>query len=63
MAIQGVSAILVEVVDDPDPIQVGEQTTYTVRVTNQGGGMDLRDVAVKAVLPAGIDPVSASNAG
>ncbi|HOY59491.1 MAG TPA: hypothetical protein PK640_15320 [Verrucomicrobiota bacterium] len=63
VAIQGVSAILVEVVDDPDPIQVGEQTTYTVRVTNQGGGMDLRDVTVKAVLPAGIDPVSASNAG
>ncbi len=63
VVIQGVNAILVEVVDDPDPIQVGEQTTYTIRVTNQGGGMDLRDVTVKAILPAGIDPASASNAG
>ncbi|RME94221.1 MAG: DUF11 domain-containing protein, partial [Verrucomicrobia bacterium] len=63
VVIQGVNAILVEVVDDPDPIQVGEQTTYTIRVTNQGGGMDLREVNVKAIFPAEIDPVAASNNG
>lgn len=61
--IQGVNAILVEMVDDPDPIQVGEKTTYTIRITNQGGGLDLSDVAVKAVFPAGITPSAASNAG
>jgi uncharacterized repeat protein (TIGR01451 family) len=61
--IQGVNAVLVELVDDPDPIQVGEQTTYTIRVTNQGGGLDLHDVAVQAVFPEGLDPVAASNAG
>ena len=61
--IQGVNAILVELVDDPDPIQVGENTTYTVRITNQGGGLDLRDIRVRAVFPEGLNPVAASNAG
>jgi hypothetical protein len=32
----GVSALLLEKGDDPDPIEVGEETTYYVRVTNQG---------------------------
>lgn len=32
----GIPAILLETEDDPDPIQLGETTTYTVRVTNQG---------------------------
>jgi hypothetical protein len=63
VVIQGINAILVEVVDDPDPIQVGEETTYTIRVTNQGGGMDLLDVAVKATFPAEINPGMASNNG
>ena len=33
---KGIAAVLLEVVDDPDPIQVGETTTYTIKVTNQG---------------------------
>lgn len=61
--VQGVNAILVEVVDDPDPIQVGEETTYTIRVTNQGGGLDLQDVAIKALFPSEITPTVASNGG
>jgi len=61
--IQGVNAILVEVVDDPDPIQVGEETTYTIRVTNQGGGLPLQDVAIKANFPPEVDPGAASNGG
>ncbi|MFO1511368.1 MAG: hypothetical protein U1F83_00390 [Verrucomicrobiota bacterium] len=28
--------MLLEAVDDPDPIQVGENTTYTIKATNQG---------------------------
>lgn len=63
VTIQGISAILVEVVDDPDPIQVGEETTYTIRVTNQGGGLDLRDVVVKAIFPDEMAPGAASGAG
>lgn len=61
--IQGVNAILVEMVDNPDPIQVGETTVYTVRITNQGGGLDLKDIAVRAVFPEGIDPAAASDGG
>ncbi|GIW77475.1 MAG: hypothetical protein KatS3mg104_2538 [Phycisphaerae bacterium] len=32
----GVPAIAIEVIDQPDPVRVGEQTTYTIEVTNQG---------------------------
>jgi hypothetical protein len=34
--VAGVPGILLEVVDDVDPIPVGSTTTYTIRVTNQG---------------------------
>jgi uncharacterized repeat protein (TIGR01451 family) len=57
----GVTGVLVEVVDDPDPIQVGETTTFTIRVTNQGSSRNIEQIAVKAFLPAEIDPVSASS--
>ncbi|MCX8109536.1 MAG: DUF11 domain-containing protein [Verrucomicrobiae bacterium] len=59
----GVTGVLVEVVDDPDPIQVGEFTTFTIRVTNQGSARNIEQIAVKATLPAEIDPVSASSGG
>ncbi len=35
-ALTGVPAILIEVADQPDPVRVGDQTTYTIVVTNQG---------------------------
>jgi uncharacterized repeat protein (TIGR01451 family) len=57
----GVTGVLVEVVDDPDPIQVGESTTFTIRVTNQGSTRDLKDIAVRAKFEDEMDPVSASN--
>lgn len=40
---KGVTGILVEMVDDPDPIMVGETTTYTIRITNQGS-MEITDI-------------------
>jgi uncharacterized repeat protein (TIGR01451 family) len=33
---RGLGAVLLEVVDDPDPIKVDDETVYTIRVTNQG---------------------------
>jgi uncharacterized repeat protein (TIGR01451 family) len=33
---EGVPAIVVELVDEPDPLLVGEETTFTVKVRNQG---------------------------
>jgi uncharacterized repeat protein (TIGR01451 family) len=35
-ALTGIPAILLEVQDTPDPVRVGDQTTYTIEVTNQG---------------------------
>jgi uncharacterized repeat protein (TIGR01451 family) len=57
-----VSALLLEKADNPDPIQVGENTSYTVKVTNQGTADD-SNVKVVVEFPAEIDPVSASNGG
>lgn len=59
---RGVSALLLEKADNPDPIQVGETTTYTVRVTNQGTAEDT-NVKIVVEFPGEIDPVSASNGG
>jgi uncharacterized repeat protein (TIGR01451 family) len=53
----GVSAILVEVVDDPDPILVGETTVYTIRLTNQGNA-DLLNVTTVAQYLKEITPIS-----
>jgi uncharacterized repeat protein (TIGR01451 family) len=41
---KGVPGVLLEVVDNPDPIPIGETTTYTIRVTNQGNA-DLTNLA------------------
>lgn len=55
---KGVAGILVEMVDDPDPIQVGETTTYTIRVTNQGNA-DLTNVTTLFQSDNETDPTSA----
>ncbi len=36
MEVKGIAAVLLECVDDPDPIEVGGELTYTIIVTNQG---------------------------
>lgn len=56
---KGVPGVLVEYVDDPDPIQVGETSNYTIRVTNQGY-IDLTNISVVVESDTEIDPVSAS---
>lgn len=58
----GISALLLEKGDNPDPIQVGEQTTYYVRVTNQGSSDDT-DIKVVVEFPKELTPVSADNGG
>ena len=55
---RGVGGMLVEAVDDPDPILVGGTTTYTVRVTNQGSG-DLININTVGSFPKELTPVSA----
>jgi uncharacterized repeat protein (TIGR01451 family) len=34
--VYGIAAVLLEVIDTKDPVQVGEQTTYVITATNQG---------------------------
>lgn len=57
--VRGIPAILLEVVDDPDPIQVGESTTYTIRVTNQGSAPGT-NIRLRATPPASQSLVSGS---
>ena len=59
----GVTGVLVEVVDDPDPIQVGETTTFTIRVTNQGSTRDIENMNVKSIFAEQMDPTTASARG
>jgi uncharacterized repeat protein (TIGR01451 family) len=59
----GVTGVLVEVVDDPDPIQVGETSTYTITVKNQSTSGTVDELDIVANFPAEISPVSASNSG
>lgn len=59
--IQGIPAILLEVVDITDPVEVGQQTTYVITVTNQGSAAD-NDIRIVAKLPAEQSFVSASGA-
>jgi len=54
---RGIAAVLLEVVDDPDPIQVGERTTYTIRVTNQGFA-DIHGVKIATTFDDEVQPVS-----
>lgn len=56
--IKGIPAILLEVVDNPDPIEVGGTTTYTIEVTNQGSAED-SNIVIVCELPEQQDFVSA----
>ena len=55
----GISAILLEKSDDPDPVAIGDTTTYTVKVTNQGNADD-KNVAVTVTIAPELVPVSSS---
>ncbi len=53
----GISAILLEVVDVSDPVEIGQATTYAITVTNQGSASD-KDIRVKCVLEEGMQYLS-----
>ena len=50
LLVEGVAAILFEVVDVADPIEVGGETSYEIRVVNQGSKA-ATNVQIVAVLP------------
>jgi hypothetical protein len=49
--VEGLSAILLEVVDTEDPIEVGADTAYEIRVTNTGSKTET-DIKIVATIPA-----------
>ncbi len=56
--VEGIAAILFEVVDVEDPIEVNGETTYEIRVVNQGSKA-ATNVHLVAELPAGMKAVAA----
>lgn len=56
--VEGIAAILFEVVDVDDPIEVNGETTYEIRVVNQGSKA-ATNVQLVADLPPGMKPVAA----
>lgn len=56
--VEGLAALMFEVVDTQDPIEVGGETVYEIRVTNQGSKSAV-NVQVVARMPAGIRAISA----
>ena len=55
----GIPAILLEKSDDPDPVAIGDTTTYTVKVTNQGTADDA-NVQIVVTLAPELAPVSSA---
>lgn len=56
--IEGIAAIMFEVVDVNDPVEKGGETTYEIRVVNQGSKA-ASNVQLVVNLPAGMRPIAA----
>jgi uncharacterized repeat protein (TIGR01451 family) len=59
LEVKGIQAILLECVDDPDPVELGTNTTYTISVTNQGSATGT-NIVIACTLPAEQEHVSAT---
>ncbi len=59
VTVEGIAALSFEVTDLSSPIETGGETTYEIRVSNQGT-KEAANVQVAAMLPAGLRAVSAS---
>lgn len=59
--VRGVPAVLLEVVDLVDPVEIGTETTYVITVTNQGSADDT-EITMLVELPTNFEFVSAGGA-
>jgi uncharacterized repeat protein (TIGR01451 family) len=57
VTVEGIAALMFEVVDMDDPIEVGGEATYEIRVVNQGSKA-AGNVQVMAIMPPGMRPLS-----
>ncbi|MFQ5731697.1 MAG: hypothetical protein ACE5KM_07065 [Planctomycetaceae bacterium] len=57
--VEGIAAILLEVVDVDDPVEVGAETYYEILVTNQGTEF-AKNIRISAVVPDGIKLLSST---
>ncbi len=55
----GIPAILLEVVDRQDPVEVGQETTYVITATNQGTAVGT-NIQINCGLESNVEHVSAS---
>lgn len=62
VVIEGIAAMLFEVRDVDDPIEVGGQTTYEIRVLNQGSKAAM-NIRLTVLLPPGMKPLTAEGPG
>ncbi len=60
-AVEGIPAVLLEVIDVDDPIAVGNNETYIITVTNQGTAPDT-NISIKCMLEDTMEFVSTSGA-
>jgi len=61
VAVKTVPALRMECIDTSDPVRVGNDTTYTITVKNQGSGPD-SNIVVHATLPPELQFVSGDGA-
>jgi len=59
--VKGIPAVLLEVVDMVDPVEVGKDTTFVITATNQGSATDV-NLRIKAVLEDSMSLVSSEGA-
>lgn len=59
LEVKGIPAILLECVDDPDPIEVNGNLTYTISVKNQGSAVGT-NITIACTLPKEEEYVSSS---
>jgi uncharacterized repeat protein (TIGR01451 family) len=57
VTVEGIAALMFEVVDRDDPIEVGGETSYEIRVVNQGSKA-ATNVQVTALVPPGLRAVA-----
>jgi len=55
--VEGIAALMFEVIDLQDPIELGGETTYEIRVLNQGSKA-ATNLQVTAIMPSGLRALS-----